>query len=448
MMISKRMKKSIISIVVSSIIVTGAAQAASPVSGINWPTSSSVDKATQTVVDDFSVQVGQAVADHEQRLTSIEASSPTAIKQIADDNAKAISDHETRLSAAESDIVTMEGDVQQARTDADSVKRGLIQTNTNLNFLRTDLTTDESRIDDLEKDTVKQPDFDTFKTDTQNKLDAKADKTELDQQKTDLTDAINAEKQRATTAEAGIAINAKALATKVDQAAVDKSVAVETSRATGAEQALEQKKADKSQIATLQGGITTNSGAISTLTTTVQTDETQIKQNKSDIATNAQTEQGHFTTLQTAVSQAQSTGDYAQSRADAAYANTQANRQVLDNTNKRVADNSKQLANHEQRITDLEANNQTNFNKLEKQQNRDRKEFRSGIAGAIALSQIPAVPTGQTVGFGMAVGTFNGENAVSAGVGARVSQNVSVKTGLSWDSQGNVGAGAGFLVSY
>ena len=117
-------------------------------------------------------------------------------------------------------------------------------------------------------------------------------------------------------------------------------------------------------------------------------------------------------------------------------------------TNQRVADNSKQLANHEKRITDLEARNQQNFNKIHSQQNRDRKEFRAGISGAIALASIPQAPQGHAVGFGMGVGTFNSETAVSAGVSARLASNVSVKTGLSWDSQGNVGAGAGFLVSY
>lgn len=161
------------------------------------------------------------------------------------------------------------------------------------------------------------------------------------------------------------------------------------------------------------------------------------------ISTNKQ----NLTTLQGQVAQKVDSSVF-QQRAKQLNANIQQNHDEQVKTNQRVADNSKQLTNHERRIADLEANNQTNFNKLEKQQNRDRKEFRAGISGAIALASIPQAPQGHAVGFGMGVGTFNSETAVSAGVSARLASNVSVKTGLSWDSQGNVGAGAGFLVSY
>ncbi|MEG1209649.1 MAG: YadA-like family protein [Leclercia sp.] len=208
--------------------------------------------------------------------------------------------------------------------------------------------------------------------------------------------------------------------------------------------------------------ISKNSTDIAGNTTNITNNTTNITNNRTDITALEQsqttqnarftadetTETNHFKTLQAGVKQAQDTGTYAQARADQAFANADANRQALNHTNQRVADNSKQLANHEQRIQELEANNQTNFKKLEKQQNRDRNEFRAGLAGAFALTSIPAAPTDHTVGIGMGAGTFNGENAIAAGVSSRMSSNVSVKTGLSWDTQGNVGAGAGFLVSY
>ncbi|MBX8459411.1 YadA-like family protein [Enterobacter sp. RIT637] len=161
-----------------------------------------------------------------------------------------------------------------------------------------------------------------------------------------------------------------------------------------------------------------------------------------------------FTALQTEVKQKVDTSVFQQRSAvvDQRFADTDAriHQQKIeqDKTNQKVAANSKQLANHEVRITDLEANNKSNFNKLEAQQNKDRKEFRAGVAGAVALTQIPQVQADQSGNFGMAVGTFNGENAVAAGVSTRVTKSVTVKSGLSWDTQGNVGAGAGVAIGW
>ncbi|WP_285127692.1 YadA-like family protein [Leclercia adecarboxylata] len=283
---------------------------------------------------------------------------------------------------------------------------------------------------------------------------------------------------------AAVATNTAALATKADQTsftalqqrvsldeqydgqAISKNrqdIGDEASRATQAEQQLDQTKADKTQVqqnaTSIQQNTTALAGKADTSALTAETSRAQsaeqqnadgVATNKAELAKHSQT----FTTLQREVDQKVDTSTY-QQRArsvDTRFADTDARIQQQHDeqvkTNQKVAANSKQLANHEARITDLEANNKTNFNKLQNQQNKDRKEFRAGVAGAIALTQIPQTPQDHTAGFGMAVGTFNGENALAAGVSARVSQNVTVKSGLSWDTQGNVGAGAGFLVSY
>lgn len=283
---------------------------------------------------------------------------------------------------------------------------------------------------------------------------------------------------------AAVATNTAALATKADQTsftalqqrvsldeqydgqAISKNrqdIGDEASRATQAEQQLDQTKADKTQVqqnaTSIQQNTTALAGKADTSALTAETSRAQsaeqqnadgVATNKAELAKHSQT----FTTLQREVDQKVDTSTY-QQRArsvDTRFADTDARIQQQHEeqvkTNQKVAANSKQLANHEARITDLEANNKTNFNKLQNQQNKDRKEFRAGVAGAIALTQIPQTPQDHTAGFGMAVGTFNGENALAAGVSARVSQNVTVKSGLSWDTQGNVGAGAGFLVSY
>lgn len=283
---------------------------------------------------------------------------------------------------------------------------------------------------------------------------------------------------------AAVATNTAALATKADQTsftalqqrvsldeqydgqAISKNrqdIGDEASRATQAEQQLDQTKADKTQVqqnaTSIQQNTTALAGKADTSALTAETSRAQsaeqqnadgVATNKAELAKHSQT----FTTLQREVDQKVDTSTY-QQRArsvDTRFADTDARIQQQHDeqvkTNQKVAANSKQLANHEARITDLEANNKTNFNKLQNQQNKDRKEFRAGVAGAIALTQIPQTPQDHTAGFGMAVGTFNGENALAAGVSARVTQNLTVKSGLSWDTLGNVGAGAGFLVSY
>ncbi len=283
---------------------------------------------------------------------------------------------------------------------------------------------------------------------------------------------------------AAVATNTAALATKADQTsftalqqrvsldeqydgqAISKNrqdIGDEASRATQAEQQLDQTKADKTQVQQNATSILQNTTALAgkadTSALTAETSRAQsaeqqnadgVATNKAELAKHSQT----FTTLQREVDQKVDTSTY-QQRArsvDTRFADTDARIQQQHDeqvkTNQKVAANSKQLANHEARITDLEANNKTNFNKLQNQQNKDRKEFRAGVAGAIALTQIPQTPQDHTAGFGMAVGTFNGENALAAGVSARVTQNLTVKSGLSWDTLGNVGAGAGFLVSY
>jgi len=256
---------------------------------------------------------------------------------------------------------------------------------------------------------------------------------------------------------AAVATNTAALATKADQTsftalqqrvsldeqydgqAISKNrqdIGDEASRATQAEQQLDQTKADKTQVQQNATSIQQNADGVAT--------------NKAELAKHSQT----FTTLQRKVDQKVDTSTY-QQRArsvDTRFADTDARihqqKVEQDKTNQKVAANSKQLANHEARITDLEANNRSNFNKLEAQQNKDRKEFRAGVAGAVALTQIPQVQADQSGNFGMAVGTFNGENAIAAGVSTRVTKSVTVKSGLSWDTQGNVGAGAGVAIGW
>lgn len=360
----------------------------------------------------------------------------TDTKKIATD-ANDLAQQNYQAIKKKADLADLQAETQRA-TAAEQANTTAIGTKVDTQIF----TTDQKRQDDA-LDAVKQDVTRNTQGVADNKTAIGTNTTSITTNATNITtnttaiatntQGVSDNKTAITTNTAAIATNTKDVAdNKTAIAANTASIAVKVDDATF--------KADQQR----QDALITNKADAAAL----KADEVRIAQNKTAIDTEVQTEQQHYQTLQTGVAQAQSTGAYAKSRADQAYANADANHQALVNTNQRLASDEQTLANHEQRITDLEKKDQVHFDKLEHQQNKDRKEFRSGIAGAMALTSIPQAPASDTVGFGMGVGTFNGENAMAAGVSARVSQHVSVKTGLSWDSSGNVGAGAGFLVSY
>lgn len=433
-------------------------------------------------------------------------------KKQVEDNRTNTATNSTRIKHLETEAAVVNGQAQQLRNDLNVATKALSVLGGNVqqvqgqigNFVtKPDFKTDQDRQDaTITKNTsdialkADKTDLDAVKTDVAKNTQGVADnKTAIAAETTRATGeeqrieglvTTNTQQIAANTAAAAkaqkqaddnktdIATNTAAIATKVDDAtfkADQQRQDAETAKNATAIQTVDDKVGILSPIVNNNTqGVQDNKTAIAAKVdqttfkadqdrqdalitnkadaAALKADEVRIAQNKTAIDTEVQTEQQHYQTLQTGVAQAQSTGAYAKSRADQAYANADANHQALVNTNQRLASDEQTLANHEQRITDLEKKDQVHFDKLEHQQNKDRKEFRSGIAGAMALTSIPQAPASDTAGFGMGVGTFNGENAMAAGVSARVSQHVSVKTGLSWDSSGNVGAGAGFLVSY
>ena len=382
-----------------------------------------------------------------------------AEKINADNLTKAITD-QAKVDAGQDKLIKQNGDdIQQNATDiklkadqsdlddtnkkvADNAKAITTKVET------TAFTADQQRQDDALNMVVaaqKTIDDDQNKEIQQNtsNIALKANQIDLDTTNKAVADnktaaataqsTADVAKQQADTNKADIQTNKTAIGTKVDQTKFK----------------IDQDRQDQI-VTTLTNTVNSkaNQADVDANKQAIAADETNITANKAAIDTEVKAEQQHFSTLSSGVQQAQTTGDAAQNRADIAFANAEANHRALVNTNQHLADDEKTLANHEQRISDREANNRTNFNKLEQQQNKDRKEFRAGLAGAFALTAIPQAPQGHTVGFGMGVGTFNGQNAVSAGISARVSANVSLKTGLSWDTADNVGAGAGVLFSY
>lgn len=153
-----------------------------------------------------------------------------------------------------------------------------------------------------------------------------------------------------------------------------------------------------------------------------------------------------FTQLSAGVEQAQATGDYAHARIDAANQNIEANRQALVNTNKRVAANTAQLANHEQRLTSLEQQTNQGFSDLKRQIDDNKKDANAGIAGVAAIASIPQVTDKQDFSIGAGVGARGSEQALAVGFSGRVSENVVTKVAVSTDTQSGWTVGAG--VSY
>ena len=159
-------------------------------------------------------------------------------------------------------------------------------------------------------------------------------------------------------------------------------------------------------------------------------------------------EEQEIVTLTQDTKVAQATGEYAQSRAQTAMQNAEKNRAALVATNKKVAANSAELTNHEQRIETLEQSNSASFGKLKSEVEDNRKRASAGIAGVAAMANIPQVTNTQNFSVGAGVGNSDGENALAVGFSARATENVVVKASVSDDSQHNFVVGGGIAYGW
>ena len=158
--------------------------------------------------------------------------------------------------------------------------------------------------------------------------------------------------------------------------------------------------------------------------------ENRITQNSSDIV------------------QLYSNGEYAQSRIDAANANIQANRDAITSTNRVVSQHSAELANHEQRIGELEQSTNQRFGALKNQVERNKKDADAGVAGVAAMASIPQLTEYQTFNIGAGVGSRHDQQALAVGFSARASQNVVIKVSAASDSNSGWTVGAGAAVGW
>lgn len=265
--------------------------------------------------------------------------------------------------------------------------------------------------------------------------------------------AINTAQDTANTAQDGVNANTQAnaiLNQKVDDNKADQTI-------TDNKQNILIDNTNNKADAALQGVITNGQAIIDTNTRVDKADITATNaNNKADANTQAlaskvdksifnadQDRQDHA--LQDAydkATQAFNTGAYAQSLAvdaqtvaaanKAAVANVQSRQQTQEAT---IQNHSAQLANHESRITALESQNNAKFSSLENQQNKDRKEYRAGIAGAASLAGLHYVDTDNAV----AVGAANFKDAQGYAIGYRhkFAENVAATLSTSGTSNGD-----------
>lgn len=152
--------------------------------------------------------------------------------------------------------------------------------------------------------------------------------------------------------------------------------------------------------------------------------------------------------LAAGISAAQSTGDYAVSRSDAALRNAATNAQAIRNTDAKVAEHSRTLSNHEQRLGQLERNTSSRFADIDKRIDENKRSANAGIAGVAAMSNIPQVSGGSRFSAGVGVGQRGSEQAIAVGFSSQLTDSVIGKVSVANDSQQQWTVGAGLAVQW
>ncbi len=152
--------------------------------------------------------------------------------------------------------------------------------------------------------------------------------------------------------------------------------------------------------------------------------------------------------LAAGISNAQSTGEYAVSRSDAALRNAATNAQAIRSTNAKVAEHSRALANHEQRLGELERNTSSRFSDIDKRIDENKRSANAGIAAVAAFANIPQVTGGARFSAGVGVGQRGSEQAVAVGFSSQLTDSVIGKVSVANDSQQQWTVGAGLAVQW
>lgn len=112
-------------------------------------------------------------------------------------------------------------------------------------------------------------------------------------------------------------------------------------------------------------------------------------------------------------------------------------------------DNTDQILSHSRAISSnreaIQQNSQK-IDRLQSQQDTDRKAAKAGTANALAVSGLHYVDTDNSIAIG--AGTYEGQNAGSIGYRHKFSENVAATIAASQDSNGGTGAAASLAVGW
>ncbi|EGN5360015.1 hypothetical protein IHW74_004535 [Salmonella enterica] len=127
---------------------------------------------------------------------------------------------------------------------------------------------------------------------------------------------------------------------------------------------------------------------------------------------------------------------------------TDAREAVINSRTDILVDTERQSRIDGDRQTLASANSYTNqkFSDLKKTVDRNDKRAKAGSASAIAIASIPFL--NNVTGFGMAMGAYRDQGAISGGANYAINEKVNVRFSMSADTAGGVGAGAGFAVGF
>ncbi|EPO2769508.1 hypothetical protein ACT7V1_001129 [Salmonella enterica subsp. enterica] len=131
-----------------------------------------------------------------------------------------------------------------------------------------------------------------------------------------------------------------------------------------------------------------------------------------------------------------------------ANSHTDAREAIINSRTDVLVDTERQSRIDGDRQTLASANSYTNqkFSDLKKTVDRNDKRAKAGSASAIAIASIPFL--NNVSGFGMAMGAYRDQGAISGGANYAINEKVNVRFSMSADTAGGVGAGAGFAVGF
>ncbi|HCM61653.1 MAG TPA: hypothetical protein DIT05_03785 [Morganella sp. (in: Bacteria)] len=118
---------------------------------------------------------------------------------------------------------------------------------------------------------------------------------------------------------------------------------------------------------------------------------------------------------------------------------------TVNNAKQEAVSVSNQYTNY--RFEQVQADNNTRFDSMEKRIDKNAKQANAGIASVAAMSNIPYTPdTDFSAGIG--VGNYRNGNALAAGAQYQVRRDVNLRGSVSWNDSDSAVVGAGLAIGW